>query len=192
MIGTVSAFLFPSTPADFPSDYPLDEAVQRLRSATVWDFEWSFTRSVMEGVVGADKVRLSRVILFYGNSSRPLFTGSFRPQGGGTVLSGSFAMSKWARASTSFALGFAIFLAALVTLGTFLGGASIWWAPFAGLGFIALLVGNLKFCHWLARKDIRWLSQTISQALTTPEKLPPPAPQEVSWLRKRFLHLAGQ
>lgn len=189
---SIIAFLFPSVPAVFASDYSLAASVERLRAAMPGSFAERFTRSTMTGTVSADRVRLTRIIPFVGNSYCPHFFGSFRETGQGVVLSGCFTMSQWVKTFMALWLGFAVFWTVVVILGTVSGRATVWWGPFFGLGFIALGVGGLKLSQWFARNDVPWLSTTITAALTLPEKLPPPEPQKASWLRGRLLDLTGQ
>ena len=192
MRGSISAFLFPSVPAVFASDYPLAESVERLRGIFPASFSERFTRSTAQGVVTEQQVRLARIIPFVGNSYRPQFFGSFQQTEQGVVLSGHFTMARWVKVYAGFGIGFAVFWTALVILGTLLGRATVWWGPFAGLGFVALAVASLKWSQWFSHGDVPWLSRTISRALTTPDKWPAEPPPRAGWLRKRFLGLAGQ
>lgn len=203
MFRSVIAFLFPSVPAVFHSDYPLGDSVERLRGALDSTVDEPIFRSTMTGDVSDDHVQLARAILSGGETDRVHFFGSFRETNQGVVLSGHFTMSKWPKAYELFALGFAALLAAVCVVGSVLGivmmvlgvtrfSAEVVYGPPAGLGFLALGVGNLKLQQWFARNDIPWLSRTITAALTLPEKHPQPKPRRESWLRKRFLDLAGQ
>jgi hypothetical protein len=77
MLRWLKNLLFESTPAEFRSDYSLDESVQRLAAVTSrWALSLSQTQAV--GKVSPDKVRLQRVIPMVRNSFKPFFTGTSR------------------------------------------------------------------------------------------------------------------
>ena len=192
MPGSISAFLFPSVPAVFVSDYPLAGSVERLSGIVLVPFAGRFTRSTAQGVVTEQRVRLARLIPFVGNSYRPQFFGSFQKTEQGVVLSGHFTMARWVKVYAGFGIGFTVFWTALVVLGTLLGRATVWWGPLAGLGFVVFAVASLKWSQWLSRGDVPWLSQVIGRALTTPDKWPAEPPSQPSRLRRWFLDFAGQ
>ena len=192
MPDSITAFLFPSVPAVFPSDYSLAESVERLRDLTVDDFSRFFRTSPANGTVTEEWVHLARLTPLSSNYYRPQFFGSFQQTAQGVVLSGRFTMAKWAKVYTGLGLGFAACCGTLMFVGMLFGGPSKWWGLPIGPGFIALGVGVQKLNQWMAHNDVPHLSRTIARALTTPDKWPAEEPPKPGWLRKRFFQLAGQ
>jgi hypothetical protein len=128
--------LYPSQPAEFPSDFPLDEAVGRLRQVVEPNLFRSLFKQSAVGRVGKDRVRLQRVMAVI--SILAILTSAVHSVGLPSNLAGS---------TPTRVLELLIFL-------------------FFGLAFVAGGYFFLRFRWWLSRGDIKFLSETISTALT--------------------------
>ena len=95
MFRALLAFLYGSVPETFPSDWPIEEAVKRLRTATAKSVFHALAQECAAGTVTARKVSLQRAIPFVGNAFKPFFVGRFRVPLGQTQLEGVFTM-RWA------------------------------------------------------------------------------------------------
>jgi hypothetical protein len=82
--------LYPNQPVEFRSDYPLDEAMGRLRKVVQPNIFCSLFKQSAVGRVGKDRVRLQRVIPFFGNSFKPIFVGKFDESAEVVFLKGRF------------------------------------------------------------------------------------------------------
>ena len=136
--------------------------------------------SAITGTVSEDEVSLTRIFPFVSNSYCPHFFGSFQDRAGGCAVRLLYNVER----------GENIYVP--------LRSAS----PCAGrqqvtvvarmLGRVTRLVGSIFWarfyrprCRWVEasasgsrRNDMLWLSRTITNALITPEKLPPPEQQK--------------
>ena len=155
--------LYGSTPAEFESDYQLEESVERL-AAVVQPRTWF--GPAMEAVVGqlrTDDVSLARVIPSIRNSFKPFFIGRFREVEGSVVLRGHFTLHVAVKLLLTYMLLLCFFM---MTVSMFLDSAgwllrlTMFITPLPGL---TAFVG---FCKWLARSDTQWISQVIRFALT--------------------------
>ena len=176
MLRWLKNLLFESTPAEFHSDYSLDESVQHLAAVTSrWGLSMSQTQAV--GKVSADKVRLQRVIPMVRNSFKPFFTGHFETRDGRTVLTGHFAIPIAARIFMVIWLT----MATLFTLAVLAGDRrsaheNPAWLPLFALLFPAAGIGLIVLGKWFARNDVTWLSDVMTRALSTPGDITPQKP----------------
>jgi hypothetical protein len=198
MLRWLKNLLFESTPAEFRSDYSLDESVQRLAAVTSrWGLSLSQTQAV--GKVSADKVRLQRVIPMVRNSFKPFFTGHFETRDGRTVLTGHFAIPTAARIFMVIWLAMATLFSVAFLAGDLRSAngtpASL---PLFAFLFPAAGIGLIVLGKWFARNDVAWLSDVMTRALTTPGDITPQQPSadplgtpEVLKLVAVFLALAA-
>lgn len=163
-------FLYGSTPAEFESEFGLDESVLRLAAATRRTvFAYFLPEQSAVGRVTTGCVSLQRIIPFVGNSFKPYFRGSFEEVGGRVRLRGEFTMHPLVKLFQSIWFGFVaiwVLVVTVITIGALLTGRPcIWWLPFAGVGMFLLGLGIVALGKWFARNDIRWLSAVIQDAL---------------------------
>ncbi|HWY88312.1 MAG TPA: hypothetical protein VNX28_16490 [Gemmataceae bacterium] len=158
------AILFPSAPAEFVSDYSLEESIERLKAVVYGSVLQVLFQEAAVGRVSKRRVSIQRMIPLIGNSFKPVFTGKFDTRSGQVVLTGAFAIQRFTRVWIAMGL----FMAAMNGL-IVLGKGS----PNSGLTFLAIAgiaglgVGIVRLCNWLSRHDVAWLSSLISQALST-------------------------
>jgi hypothetical protein len=153
---TLFSYLFRPLPAEFRSEYPLEESVERLRAAV--------KPSIFPLHAAVGKVRQGRVSIW-----RPFgfntFVGSFREKSGHVVLAGAFTFdlpSFLSRAIGIFGLGFFWFLAVLDAFPESERIVAIVALAFAfGVECLDCLLG-----HWSSRTDVIWLSSLIRRALS--------------------------
>ena len=192
MSGTPLAFLFLSVPATFPSDYPLAESIERLRTVCMSSRTDAWWHGMAVGRVNEDAVWLERPFGLTLDQSGLRFIGSFRFDERGVILSGQFDVSEWVRVRETLGLGCTGLMTALVGICAVVKPAEAWRMPFAGLGVIALMMAGMKLNRWLARNDVGWLSEIVEEALTHPDKLPNHTPEKPGWLIEKFHGWAGQ
>ena len=105
--------IYPNKKVSFESKYPVSDAIARL-SAIVKDDDWrSRLLQVKEGILGS--VKPERVILRYSHPWNEVsgwiwFEGSFKEKNSGSVLEGSFCLSKHSRVFMNSWLAVSIFL----------------------------------------------------------------------------------
>jgi tetratricopeptide (TPR) repeat protein len=172
--------LYPSNPAVFRSAYPLDEAIRRLREASEPNIFCSLFKQAAVGPVEKDCVRLQRVIPLFGNSFKPIFVGKFKEAPDGVVLEGDFTTFTSAKIFMTIWFGCASIWVAIATIAGISGSirnpgevasdpakliVAIFF-PLFGVFFIAMGNYFLRFCWWLSRGDIDFLSAVIARALT--------------------------
>jgi len=68
-------FVFVSVPARFPSDFSVNQSVERLRANTRRTIFSALFRQAALGPVSESRVRLQRVIPLFGDSFKPIFVG---------------------------------------------------------------------------------------------------------------------
>lgn len=167
--------LYGDVPARFSSEFPLTESVARLRERTGRSIFASLFHESAVGPVTESRVRLQRVIPFFGNSFKPIFAGAFRQKQGRVFLEGRFTMFLFSKVFMTIWLTFALMwtiVAVLVVLrvvrddpGRLGGGSATLLFPIIGLGFFVVGIVFIRFCWWLSRSDIAYLSSVIQQAL---------------------------
>lgn len=151
----------------FSTVLQIDDAV-RLLAENVETSRWGqMFNPHIYGSVTKDSVYLERVTPFFKNSWRPVFEGGFEGSTGGSVLSGTFGVSKATKRSIVFGVGFCL----LWSVGA---GCSVLtspqpelpvWFSFAGLGMAGLLVAISRVAAAASSSDIAWLTEQIQRIL---------------------------
>jgi len=158
-------FLFGSVPVQFPSDFPLAESVARLRARTKRSVFVSLFERSAAGPVTESRVRLQRVIPFFGNSFKPVFVGAFTQSHGRVVLEGRFTMFLFTKVFMTIWLSFALVWTILAeSLSVAHDGPRS--LPLVGLVFLAAGIGFIRGCWWLSRNDMAYLTSVIRSALS--------------------------
>ena len=175
MLTRIFNFLFGNVPVRFPSEFPLSESVARLRARTKRSVFVSLFERSAAGPVTESRVRLQRVIPFFGNSFKPIFVGRFEHSHGRVILQGRFTMFLFSKIFMTAWLGFAVVLtiiAAAATLHTVMRSDAnpeqdlmTLLFPLVGIGFFLAGVAFVRGCWWLSRSDIPFLTSVIQAAL---------------------------
>jgi hypothetical protein len=162
-------------PVAFQSPLPVDDCIRRLLERTRRSIFSSLFRQAAVGRVAKDSVRLQRVIPFFGNSFKPIFVGRFSTNESGTVLEGHFTIFLFSKIVMTIWFGFAILWtvgATISALSQFLSHTTdpgveplLALFPLGGVAFILLCAGFLRFCWYLSRGDIGYLTEVIEDAL---------------------------
>jgi hypothetical protein len=158
----------------------MSESVLRLRAATKRSIFSCLIRQAAVGSVDESRVCLQRVIPFFGNSFKPIFVGKFRQTNSGVVLDGKFTLFMFSKIFLSIWFGGGILIPIIAMINTLLiylyqpeKSASIdptiFLIPLICAGFIVIGILFLRFCWWLSRHDIDYLSKVITDALTPTE-----------------------
>ena len=166
MVKWFIGLLYGSTPAEFESDFSLQESVNRLRAATKRTIFSAIFQQAAVGRVTAQQVSLHRVIPLWHNSFKPFFRGSFHQNGNRIVLSGRFTMRWFTKAFLTVWFGFCLFAVAGFFLQTYRAPAPDWREPLFGIGFFMAAALLVRLGQWCARSDAAWLSQVIRTALS--------------------------
>jgi hypothetical protein len=156
--------LYGAAPAEFDSDFGLEESVQRLRAATECSVFASLARQTAFGTVRDDRVSLYRSNALSYPATRHYFIGKFHRLGGRVVLSGQFTMRWWGKAICTFWLACGL-LWTIFTIPTAVRDPDAWYLPLFGIGIFAVGAGLIWVGKWISRKDIPWLSVFIENAL---------------------------
>ena len=165
MLTKVFDSLFGNVPVQFPSDFPLSESVARLRERTKRSVFVSLFERSAAGPVTESRVRLQRVIPFFGNSFKPIFVGAFTQSHGRVVLQGRFTMFLFSKVFMTTWLSFALVWTILAeSLSVARDGPRS--LPLVGLVFFAVGIGFIRGCWWLSRNDIAYLTSVIRAALS--------------------------
>jgi hypothetical protein len=167
MSSWVSRLLFDSTPAQFDSNFSVEESVEKLRGASARWYSLSglFNQRAV-GVVFPDRVRLERVRPFIRNDFKPQFVGHFVQSDGKVFLVGAFSMRLWTKVFMTFWLGFCVLWILGATIAVFAVPASPKFLPLAGV--LMFVIGSsftLAAKSW-ARDDISWLKDLIGNTLS--------------------------
>jgi len=175
MLRIIRNLLYRGIPARFDSDFPLEDSVRRLREATKRSVFSELTRQSAVGTVSERKVKLQRVIPFFGNSWKPIFIGEFLIDHGRVVLDGQFTMFTSTKVFNTIWFGFAIvwtLLSCFFAVGTAVAPnlppdvrLTVLF-PLIGIAFICVGLLMVRFGWWSSRGDIAYLSNVIKQALT--------------------------
>jgi hypothetical protein len=165
MLTRVFNFLFGNVPVQFPSDFPLSESAARLRARTKRSVFVSLFERSAAGPVTESRVRLQRVIPFFGNSFKPIFVGAFTQRHGRVVLQGRFTMFLFSKVLMTIWLSFALVWAILAEFLSVAhdGPKSL---PLVGFVFFAAGIGFIRGCWWLSRNDMAYLTSVIRSALS--------------------------
>ena len=158
--------LFDSTPAQFPSDCGIEEAVKRLSAGTRkwYSLRGSFTEAAV-GAVAIDGVWLRRYRPFFHNGFQPYFVGHFVEAGNKVTLVGRFGLSGWTKGFMCFWLGFCFLWTLGAAAAVAYDSATPIVLPFAGLGMFGVGIAFVAGAKALSRNDVSWLSLTIQDAL---------------------------
>jgi hypothetical protein len=166
--------VFGGIPVRFTSAYPLQESIDRLQSRTKKrPFHGLFEPSAV-GRVSERKVRLQKVMPFFGNSFKPVFRGKFRQEANAVILEGKFTRFTFTKVFMGFWFGFGLLwllLTAVTSLGmalkpdkTFDDYVAI-CLPAFGVGVLMLGYLMVRFGWNWSRGDIEYLTAVIRQAL---------------------------
>jgi len=164
--------LYGSVPVEFHSSFTVEEATRKLADATT-GFAFSGTTSAAVGYVSMDRVSIRRIppffLSFLSINSPMVFLGKFRECNGRAVLTGEFTMHWAVKLFMTFFLGFCLLWPILMTwlvLGSGWREPRLWYLPLFGFLMFGMGVLVLLFYKWLSRKDIRWLSRVMEDALS--------------------------
>ena len=166
-------FVFVSVPGRFPSDFSVNQSVERLRAHTKRTLFSALFRPAAVGPVSESRVRLQRVIPMFGNSFKPIFVGAFTLSQGQVVLEGRFTIYRAAKAFMCLWFSIALTIAAITLLGALKAivehrlsdEPTALLAPLGPLAFLLVGVGFVRGCWWLSRGDIPYLAAVIEAAL---------------------------
>jgi hypothetical protein len=171
MLRAVWRFVFPCVPVELRSALPPEEASRRVRAATEPSLLRALFKTCVWGTVSVDRVRLERLVPLLGNNFKPVFTGAFVADGGGSVLRGQFAARRFVQAFFTIwlSLALAFFGIALAgALGVFRtrAEATAWPGLLFGsagavLWGLALLRGGWAF----SKSDIARIEEVLTSAL---------------------------
>lgn len=166
----LAQILFGDSPAFFPTELPLDEAVRRLSSVVERDRFLSGLRAHegkrVFGSVSPSRVRLTWVTPFVSNIFRPRFVGRFEVMGARSVLVGKFGVLPVVRAwASTFALVGAVGAAVVISQPS----PSMQTRPVLLLTTIGLSASGfvaVRLSQWLTRNVRQNLAAFISSNLT--------------------------
>jgi hypothetical protein len=158
--------LFGSTPAEFASDFPLEESVERLRAevAPLLTAGLRF-RQCAAGRVSTSGVSLCRVIPLHRNPFQPFFIGTFDESEGKVVLKGAFTLHPAVKTLMSLWLVYSAVWVVVVGMAVLAPRPGLLLALFGVLVSLAG-VGVAKLGQAWAGNDPAWLSAVIQRALS--------------------------
>jgi len=157
------AILFQSIPAEFISEYSLEESIERLRGVVKWSVFQALFQEAAVGRVSKRRVSIRRDIPLVGNPYKPHFIGKFECKSGQVFLTGVFTFGLLPRMFMAIWFGF-LGIFCLMVLGKSPPNAELMLLAVAGIGGAGL--GFMHFANWLSRHDIAWLSSLIGHALS--------------------------
>jgi hypothetical protein len=167
MIRKLFGILYGSSPADFVSVFGVEESVARLANATKRSVFQAIAEQAAVGEVSRERVRLSRVRPFVGNSFRTFYVGEFVETDGRVRLQGRFTLSRGTKAFMTLWFGLVLVWTALaLTYAILAEDAEAWLFPLAGVAMLAAGLGLLVLFKRLAGSDRPWLSNVIEGALS--------------------------
>jgi hypothetical protein len=175
MVKRLFNFLYGNVPVKFPSDFSLMASVERLRRRTKRTVFSALFRQAAVGPVSESRVRLQRVIPFFGNSFKPIFVGRFEHSEGRVVLKGRFTMFLFSKIFMTVWLAFAllltVFAAATALQAVVQNQAQLQkdptalLSPLIGVLFCLAGVAIVRGCWWWSRRDMAYLTSVIQTAL---------------------------
>ena len=124
-------------PAVFPSRYPVEVAVHRLREATSRTVLETLFRQGAVGIVSSGNVALRRHRPFFHNDFSVQFMGTFITEDSKVSLRGGFRLGRFVSLFMTVWLGFAALWTVLAIFFTLVDPAN-WPLPFAGGGMFAI------------------------------------------------------
>ena len=165
MLRWLRGLLCDTTPAQFPSDCGLEEAVKRLSVGTRkwYSLRGSFTEAAV-GTVTTDGVWLRRYRPFFHNGFQPYFVGHFVEAGSKVTLGGWFGLSGWTRGFMCFWLGFCLLWTLGAAAGVAYDSSTSIVLPLAGLGMFVIGIAFVAGAKTLSQDDVSWLFSTIQSA----------------------------
>ena len=160
-------FLYGSRPAQFESDFGLEESVQRLSDAIYAPLFVIGGAPQVRGNASERYVSIHRVVPGVRNSFRPVFTGAFHEHAGRIVLRGGYSLDDATKLFMSLWLGLCLAIAVALTVAVFREGALNFYplVPLAMLVFGVLLVASGKAA---SRRDPERIAEVIVRALRAP------------------------
>lgn len=174
MIKKLDTFLFGNIPFSCESKFSLEDSVTRLKENTKRSVFSSFFKQKACGKVSAKKIRLQRVIPFFGNSFKPILIGRFKEENGRVYIEGKFTTFLFSKIFMTIWFSFAIFWTALAIIqvaktfanqtGQLLFEAFLF--PVGGIAFIGIGILFIKLCWRLSAKDIDYLKKVVVESLT--------------------------
>jgi hypothetical protein len=158
-------FLYQSRNVKYESNYPVLEAIDRLKEEVHTGI---VPRAGVSGKVSERRVFLYRVIPLWFNSFAPQFVGRFETIEGKLVLSGKYSMNSAVKLFVTFWLvvtliAVVIALVAVVT-GTINGSDNIAFVLVPCSLFVFALV-LIKGGQWFSQNDIACISKVVEKAL---------------------------
>jgi hypothetical protein len=158
--------LYGSQPADFDSEFALEESVERLASSTkrtIFDVVVDvITHEAAVGDVSQTCVSLQRIRSPFVNTiSTTLYKGRFIERNGKVLLSGRFTRSWGVKLFFTISIVILTIWTVAIAAALSLDDPATWWLPCVGVGMIAALIFSKK----LPQNDVSWLSNVIQQAL---------------------------
>ena len=163
----VYRLIFPAIRAEFSSDYPLPQAVQRLREvASPISLANCFGSRTTVGEIGEQNVWLQVFLGTVNWGHYPMrFDGKFQRVGDNLVLSGQFTLTSGNKAWMLLWIGGATLFTVGPAVQQWSRADPAWWsAPLFPLVILVLVIISGRFCcrH---HSNVPWLSKIISQAL---------------------------
>jgi hypothetical protein len=159
------SFLFWHKHIEYPTIYPLPEAIARLKSLVCTGF---MPRAGVNGKVSERNVRLYWVIPFVANSFAPVFVGKFESTDGKVILSGNYSMYFAVKLFMAFWLAVTL-LASLIEIGVLATGYTMFRENSAFLlvpcGLFVFGLVLVQTGRWFSRNHIGYITEVIRNAL---------------------------
>ena len=160
--------VYGSTPAQFISDYSLEESGVRLSDALKKPSIFSGgPHGALVGRVTNSDVWFARVIHLQMNCCKPVFYGSFSSDGHRVILSGHFTMHGFIKVFMTAWFGFAL-LWIVLAVDAFSSGQPGEGFHHLASGIVVFLLGvaGVKLGQWVSRNDIEWVSKIVEDTLS--------------------------
>jgi hypothetical protein len=178
--------IYGGIPAEFESDFNVEESVKRLSAATK-EFPIRNRRQFAQGEVSKSFVELSRpyslfpLAVDFRGGFEPHFKGEFFEVDGRARLSGRFTLGTFPKTFATVWFGGILLWEAVAIRPLLAGELRFWWFPLAGLGLVAFGAAHVWLGKRCSRSDILWLSNLIRDALCgTQSSAGPPGRQTSS------------
>jgi hypothetical protein len=174
MIKKLDTFLFGNIPFYCESEFSLEDSVSRLKNNTQRFVFSSLFKQKAAGKVCVSKVRLQRVIPFFGNSFKPILVGEFKEENGRVCLEGKFTTFLFSKIFMTVWFSFALLWTALAIIKFAQASADhtnrlpfeALLFPAVGIAFIGIGVLFIKLCWRLSINDIDYLKKVVVAALS--------------------------
>lgn len=174
MIKKIDTYLFGNIPFSCESKFPLEDSVIRLKENTKRSVFSALFKQRAVGKVSVLKVRLQRVIPFFGNSFKPILVGKFKEENGRVYLDGKFTTFLLSKIFMAVWFSFALLWTALAIIQVAQSFSNQTDRPFleaflfpvGGIVFIGIGILFIKLCWRLSAKDIDYLKKVVVEALT--------------------------